>query len=674
MSDLLFSSSNPSTFAAPPFQLNEAILACEQALKDQSELVAVCQSLGDLLQGMGRFQESIFWHTAAREKQPNRAVIYANLGRLCVRQQQWQQAVTYYEQAVQIEPTFAIAYKHLANLYTRTGQRAQAAEYRYRAVSLRPDWATARNQLKLGNLLLEVDRVEQALDCYRRSVELDPSLYQTYYNLAVALTSQESWQEAAAAYQQALTMNPNHADSYYGLCKVAEGQNDTQAAVEYCQRAVELSPNSFAAQHTLATLLLKLNRWEEAAAAYYQGLKINPDFGWSYHNLGYALLKQGKLEESIIQLRRAIELLGDSPWSYLHLGDALSQQGKWDEAIAIFLNVIRIEDDLHSVYPSLGYAVRKRVANDIETAIVQYQQSLPTLDQYDSSFYRQVAVKLSDINQMDAAYFFYRIALHLEPNQSDLYTKVEQGWLKREQLNQWIAELRRSIQKKPNNSWLYTQLGNQLAEQGEVNEAVTVHRQALALKGWHHVVTKSYVFTRDWFSHNIPVLTEKLQRFVNARVNALEIGSFEGMSACWLLDYILRHSAAKLTCIDPYFQENFALNIAKTGAPEKIIKLVGHSQQILETLEPESYDFIYVDGCHWAEQVKQDAFLAWPLLKPGGLIIFDDYEWSDPNYPGQDTKIGIDIFLDSLRSQVEIVHQEYQLIVKKQLITQKTEL
>ncbi|MBF2046967.1 MAG: tetratricopeptide repeat protein [Elainella sp. C42_A2020_010] len=666
-------------FSAPLSQLSGAIVACEQALqdgKDGSQLAAVCQMLGNLLQGLGRFQEAIFWHTTAREPQPNPAVIYANLGRLCTRQQQWQQAIAYYEQAVQIDPDFAIACKHLANLYTQAGQRQQAADYRYRAVTLRPDWATARNQLKLGNLLLEVNRFEQALDCYRRSIELDSNLHQTYYNLAVALTSRERWQEAAAAYQQALTIHPDHADSYYGLCKVAEGQNDTQAAIDYCQRAVELSPTSFAAHHTLATLLLKLNRWEEAAAAYYNGLKINPDFGWSYHNLGYALLKLGKAEEAVTQLQQAIKLLGDSPWSYLHLGDAFSQQGKWDDAIATFLAVIQMQEDLYGVYQKLGYAVRKRVANDIEPAIAQYQQMLSTHQsspshpshqshQPSSVFYRQVAAKLSDINQMDAAYFFYRLALHLEPNHSDLYSEVEQGWSKREQLHRWMNELRQAIQKKPHNSWLYTQLANHLAEQGEMSEAATVHRQGLALKGWQHVVTKGYSFTRDWFSHNIPVLTEQLQRFVNAKVNALEIGSFEGMSACWLLDYILTHPAARLTCIDPYFQENFDTNIAKTGSPEKIIKLVGHSQDLLATLEPASYDFIYIDGCHWAEQVKQDGVLSWSLLKPGGLMLFDDYEWSDPEYPGQNTKLGVDAFLDSVRSQVEIVHQQYQLIVKK---------
>ena len=204
-----------------------------------------------------------------------------------------------------------------------------------------------------------------------------------------------------------------------------------------------------------------------------------------------------------------------------------------------------------------------------------------------------------------------------------------------------------------------------MTDQGETDEAIAIHRQCLTLKGWHHVATKGYRFTRDWFTHNIPTLTDYLQRFVNIQVNALEIGSFEGMSACWLLDYILTHPAAKLTCIDPYFAENFAPNIAKTGAPDKIIKLVGPSQDLLPSLEPESYDFVYIDGCHWAEPVRQDALLSWKLLKPEGLVIFDDYEWNDPNYPGQETRIGIDAFIAEVQSEIEIIYHGYQLIARK---------
>ena len=43
---------------------------------------ATCRNLGNLLQGMGRFDEAITWHSLALESKPNLAEIYAQLGRL----------------------------------------------------------------------------------------------------------------------------------------------------------------------------------------------------------------------------------------------------------------------------------------------------------------------------------------------------------------------------------------------------------------------------------------------------------------------------------------------------------------------------------------------------------------------------------------------------------------
>lgn len=658
-------SPHPSLPLSPLAQLNQVILDCETALRTQAPITEACQMLGNLLQGLGRFQESTFWHTVAHEKQPDRALVYASLGRLCSRQSQWQQAINYYEQATEIKPDFAAAYRSLASLYDQQGQPLLAAEYRYQAVKLQPKWATPSNQLKLGNLLLEAQKPDQAIECYRHGIQLDPTLFEIHYNLAVALTTQERWQEATEAYQQALAINPDHADSYYGLSKMAEQQNDIQKAVEHCQRAVELNPGSFAACYTLGTLLLKLNRWSEAALAYQKSLQINPEFAWSYHNLGYALLKQGTVDAAIISLGHAAKLLPDSPWTQYHWADALSQRQRWDEAITGLLNAVRLEPTLPGAYYKLGKVVRERLATGVEAAITYYQAKLVSPDPETSAFYAGIAATLTQYCQHDGAYFFYRLALHLQPKQVELYTEVEQAWAKREQTRQRIAELGQGIQKQPEQAGLYTELGNLLTNQGEKEAAISLHRQASLLRGWQRATTKNYVFTSDWFTHNIPVWTEHLSRFVNVAVNALEIGSYEGMSTCWFLDYILTHPAAKLTCIDLYFQENFDVNIAKTGSAEKIIKLTGDSHQILASLSPESYDLIYVDGCHWAEHARKDAVLSWKLLKPGGLIVFDDYQWSDPNRPGEDTKFGIDAFLASVQAEIEILHQGYQIIARK---------
>jgi len=39
----------------------------------------------------------------------------------------------------------------------------------------------------------------------------------------------------------------------------------------------------------------------------------------------------------------------------------------------------------------------------------------------------------------------------------------------------------------------------------------------------------------------------------------------------------------------------------------------------------QKFDFIYIDGDHRYEGVKRDIELAIPLLKPGGVMLLDDY-------------------------------------------------
>ena len=42
-----------------------------------------------------------------------------------------------------------------------------------------------------------------------------------------------------------------------------------------------------------------------------------------------------------------------------------------------------------------------------------------------------------------------------------------------------------------------------------------------------------------------------------------------------------------------------------------------------------AFDFIYIDGSHMRVDVLLDAVLAWQLLKPGGIMALDDYEWNE---------------------------------------------
>lgn len=655
-------------------QLDHAIATCEQAL-NRPEFAAACRTMGNLLQSIGWFREALLWHSRAIDSRVQPAEVYAGFGALYAKQRDWQRALRAYQQALQHDPNYAEAHRSLAGIYAHLGQRHEEIAYRYRAVVLKPDWATPSNQLILGNALIQLDQIQEAIDCYERAIQLRPDFYEAYYNLAVAQAHQQNWRAAIASFQQVLKLNPRHAESHYGLGKLADQIEQPKTAAAYYWRAIQNQPDFAAAYFSLGETLLKLREWGKALPICYRAAQLNPDLSWAHHNLGYAFLKHDKWQAAFASLHRASQLNPDFPWTYYHLGQILLHQKQWNRAIAAFLMALQLQIDLAAVYSRLGYALRRQAHSQGMKATIQtYRRSIPLKPQHRTrNFYLQIAARLFQFKQYAGAIIFYSLAsLHQPPTSSaaapapQVQTQLQQAITEYQRLELEIQQQRQEIRQYPHHHWIYSHLGNLLADQGELETAGKLHQNAIVMRGWQVAVDRNYQFSHDWFTHNIPTWEIHLKPFINyAKVQALEIGSYEGMSACWLLDHVLTHPDAKLTCVDLYFQENFERNIEQTGVAHKLIKRIGDSHRILKTLPAKSFDFIYIDGCHLADHVRQDAILSWRLLKPGGLLIFDDYQWIDLAHPGQETYRGIDAFLELAKHHAAIVHQGYQMIIRK---------
>jgi predicted O-methyltransferase YrrM len=167
------------------------------------------------------------------------------------------------------------------------------------------------------------------------------------------------------------------------------------------------------------------------------------------------------------------------------------------------------------------------------------------------------------------------------------------------------------------------------------------------------------------------------------RKKFLEIGSFEGRSTVWIMENMMtdgdhlicvdtweggeEHSAEDLGSVEARFEHN--MKVAQGKHPERNFETIkDFSYGALASLAGSSYDFdfIYIDGSHIAKDVLTDACMAWPLLKPKGLMVFDDYLWSpSPRDILHRPKIAIDAFVNIFAEEVEVVHVGYQLVVRK---------
>lgn len=196
-------------------------------------------------------------------------------------------------------------------------------------------------------------------------------------------------------------------------------------------------------------------------------------------------------------------------------------------------------------------------------------------------------------------------------------------------------------------------------------------------------------FTTDWFTHNIGSWTALLEE-INPR-KILEIGSYEGRASCFLIEQVAAQRSIELHCVDTWegsvehdksqmtavearFDANIAAATAAAAHEVHLKKHKGASSKVLPRMltnrGPEYFDWIYVDGSHEAPDVLADAVMAFLLLKPGGLLVFDDYLWAVPDEPVTDfyqlPKPAIDAFVNINQRKLDIVIAPlYQLYVRK---------
>ena len=145
-------------------------------------------------------------------------------------------------------------------------------------------------------------------------------------------------------------------------------------------------------------------------------------------------------------------------------------------------------------------------------------------------------------------------------------------------------------------------------------------------------------FSNSWFqwkddwSKALGVLND------SPNIRYLEVGVYEGQSLVWLFQNILTHPSSSGVAIDLFdpegLEERFRENIDRAGIGDRITTLVGYSNEALRSLKGQQFDVIYIDASHTAPNVTRDATLSWDLLKVGGYLIFDDYQFA-PSFPSE---------------------------------------
>ncbi len=323
-----------------------------------------CRNLGNLLQGMGRFEEAVNWHSLALEEQPNLAGIYTQLGKICAQEQSLQEAIILYQDALKYSPNSENIYASLAQIYGKLGKRNLEIDYWYQAISINPDLFDPQAYYKIAQAFKQQGKIEQAIDCFQKSRDRGSAVNEASYELGDIYLRQGDLESAKTCYQQILEKDPDQAQAHYKLGSIFYRQKQFKSAIEKYQQTIKLAPEFPWVYRDLIQIFAQRQQWDEAIAICHSISHLGAKFPWVYVQLGNALREKGQITNAAVSFQKACVVRG---WQECWDKDYFFEQDNFSYRIPI-------------IEPHLQHLINQESTNILEVGNYQGMSSCWFLD------------------------------------------------------------------------------------------------------------------------------------------------------------------------------------------------------------------------------------------------------------------------------------------------------
>jgi Flp pilus assembly protein TadD len=269
-------------------------------------------------------------------------------------------------------PACWMAYDNLGDDLLKAGRPAEAVQQYRRAVDLNPGDIESRNDL--GIALMRAGTADEATAQFKRVLESDTANAEAHNNLGSLYSAQGRLVEAVAEYREAVRSDPSDIGPHYNLGNaLMRGGNAREAAVEY-RESLRINPGDLDSSYDLGIALMQLGQIDDAIARFQKTLELDPGYYAARINLGALFLKKERVTEAISEFEKAVEIKKDDPDARFDLAGALVQAGRLDEAIAQYRKVLENRPRDRGAHRGLGAVYFKK--GMVDQADAEFQESL----------------------------------------------------------------------------------------------------------------------------------------------------------------------------------------------------------------------------------------------------------------------------------------------------------
>ena len=185
------------------------------------------------------------------------------------------------------------------------GMPDEALPYLDRVLEQTPD--NARVWTLVGQIQLELDRLDEADRAFNKAASLDPASVTAWIGLGDLSAKRDRQSEAAAYYRKAIALDAQSAEAANGLGLASAKQGNFAAAQQSFERAISIRRNYAEAVNNLAVLFAQQGKMNDAIAAWQYGIQVAPDEDILYLNLGRTYISMGQKERARTTMQQLLD-------------------------------------------------------------------------------------------------------------------------------------------------------------------------------------------------------------------------------------------------------------------------------------------------------------------------------------------------------------------------------
>ena len=225
-----------------------------------------------------------------------------------------------------------------------------------------------------GHNLFKAGKLEEAIEQYLKSIELNPEFDQSHYNLGVALFNLKRYDEAIEHFKKVVNIDPESADAYYIWGKALFFLSKSSDAIEPLKKSLEIDPERAEAYFILANALKDCRRFNDAIPYYQEALKLNTRDPYIYLHYGETLIRLNRFGEAAEQFEGALKLDPGNAISHLNCGNAYFSARNLEKAIEHYKRSLEIRPNLADAHLNWGNALFTQ--GKYQEAIEHYKKAL----------------------------------------------------------------------------------------------------------------------------------------------------------------------------------------------------------------------------------------------------------------------------------------------------------